>query len=130
MYQGLTPTILRQGANQSIRFYCIMALEDLYRDGDHNISVPTPVVGAFGAIAGAASVLGNTPIDVVKTRMQGHGAHRYRHTWDCIVKIWSEEGPLAFYKGMLPRLVRVGMGVAISFMLYERFMNIFNNIWP
>jgi len=28
------------------------------------------VVGVFGAIAGAASVYGNTPIDVVKTRMQ------------------------------------------------------------
>lgn len=28
------------------------------------------MVGLFGAIAGAASVYGNTPIDVVKTRMQ------------------------------------------------------------
>jgi len=45
-------------------------MKDWYRGGDPKAPVPKMVVGAFGAIAGAASVFGNTPIDVVKTRMQ------------------------------------------------------------
>lgn len=45
-------------------------LKDWYKGGDKNKSVPKLIVGAFGAVAGAASVFGNTPIDVVKTRMQ------------------------------------------------------------
>lgn len=45
-------------------------LKDRYRGGDTTKNVPKMIVGVFGAIAGAASVFGNTPIDVVKTRMQ------------------------------------------------------------
>ena len=51
--------------------------------------------GGFGAFAGAASVFGNTPIDVVKTRMQGLEASKYKSTMDCFVKIWKHEGPAA-----------------------------------
>lgn len=69
-YQGLTATIMKQGSNQAIRFFVMETLKDWYRAGDSKKPVPKLVVGAFGAIAGAASVFGNTPIDVVKTRMQ------------------------------------------------------------
>ena len=51
--------------------------------------------GLFGGIAGAASVYGNTPVDVVKTRMQGLEAKKYKNTFDCAVKIWKHEGPTA-----------------------------------
>jgi solute carrier family 25 citrate transporter 1 len=60
----------KQGSNQAIRFYVMETLKDWYRDGDPNVKVSKPIVGIFGAVAGAASVYGNTPIDVVKTRMQ------------------------------------------------------------
>lgn len=69
--------------------------KDKYRGGDPNKPVPKMVVGAFGAVAGAASVFGNTPIDVVKTRMQGLDANKYTGTMDCFVKIWKNEGPAA-----------------------------------
>lgn len=130
VYQGLTATILKQGSNQAIRFFVMETCKDYYRGGDPSKPVPKLVVGAFGAVAGAASVFGNTPIDVVKTRMQGLEASKYSSTMDCFLKIWKNEGPTAFYKGTVPRLSRVCLDVAITFMIYDSFMELFNKVWP
>lgn len=70
VYQGVVPTILKQGSNQAIRFFVMESLKNWYREGDPKKPVPVYIVGAFGALAGACSVFGNTPIDVIKTRLQ------------------------------------------------------------
>ena len=38
---------------------------------------------------------------------------------DCARKIISQEGATAFYKGTIPRLMRVAPGQGIIFMSYE-----------
>jgi len=128
-YQGLSATILKQGSNQAIRFFVMESLKDWYRGGDPNKPVNKAVTGAFGAVAGAASVFSNTPIDVVKTRMQGLDAAKYKGTLDCFIKIAKYEGFFAFYKGTIPRMGRVCLDVAITFMIYDSFMELFNTIW-
>ncbi|XP_067931881.1 putative tricarboxylate transport protein, mitochondrial [Watersipora subatra] len=129
LYKGLTATMLKQGTNQAIRFFVVESCKEWYKDGDSNKKIPKPIVGCFGALAGACSVYGNTPIDVVKTRMQGLEASKYKNTWDCAVQIFKNEGPRAFYKGTVPRLSRVCLDVAITFMIYDSFMELFNKVW-
>lgn len=129
VYQGVSATIMKQGSNQAIRFYVMETLKDWWRGGDSTKPVNKIVVGAFGAVAGAASVFGNTPIDVVKTRMQGLDAARYKSTLDCFIQIAKQEGFPAFYKGTVPRLSRVCLDVAITFMIYDSFIELFNKVW-
>jgi len=129
LYQGLTATIMKQGSNQAIRFFVMESLKDWYRDGDSSKHISKPLIGLFGAVAGAASVYGNTPIDVVKTRMQGLDAKKYKNTYDCARQIWQKEGFTAFYKGTVPRLSRVCLDVAITFMIYDSIMDLFNYVW-
>lgn len=128
VYKGLSATVLKQGSNQAIRFYVVESLREWYK-GDSGKPVPKYMVGIFGGIAGAASVFGNTPIDVVKTRMQGLEASKYKSTWDCFIKTWKNEGPFAFYKGTVPRLSRVMFDVAITFTIYDSIMDAFNYVW-
>jgi len=129
-YKGLTATMMKQGSNQAIRFYVMETCKDWYRGGDPNGKVPKLIVGLFGGFAGACSVIGNTPLDVIKTRMQSLDAKKYENTWDCAKQIMTNEGPRAFYKGTLPRMSRVVLDVAITFMIYDSFMELFNKVWP
>ncbi|CAN9501348.1 unnamed protein product [Ophioblennius macclurei] len=128
-YQGLTATVLKQGTNQAIRFYVMNSLRNWYKGDDPRKEMHPIVTAMFGATAGAASVFGNTPLDVVKTRMQGLEAHRYKNTMDCAFQILKHEGPQAFYKGTVPRLGRVCLDVAIVFVIYEEVVKLLNNVW-
>jgi len=132
-YQGITATMLKQGSNQAIRFFVMETLKEYYRKFTNKgpkDPVPVIITGIFGLTAGAASVFGNTPLDVIKTRMQSLEASKYKNTLDCAIKIMKNEGPLAFYKGTVPRLGRCCADVAITFMIYDKFIEAFNRIWP
>lgn len=55
-----------------------------------------------GAIAGVPAAFLVTPADVIKTRLQvvaRAGQTTYNGLWDAAKKIYSEEGPRAFWKG-------------------------------
>ena len=69
-YQGLTATIIKQGSNQAIRFFVYTSIKKWLQDGDNTKDIGSVKTFITGGIAGAASVFGNTPVDVVKTRMQ------------------------------------------------------------
>jgi solute carrier family 25 citrate transporter 1 len=129
IYKGVTPTILKQGSNQAMRFYVVETCKEWYQGGDPKKHVPKYMVGIFGAFAGLVSVYGNTPLDMVKTRMQGLEAAKYKNTWDCVKTVWKNEGFFAFYKGTVPRLGRVCLDVGITFMIYDSFMDLFNTFW-
>lgn len=108
-YQGVTATILKQSSNQGLRFMCFNKYKDIRtQNGKLKLSVHDSFIG--GLIAGCCSVLGNNPIDVVKTRMQGKDAGMYKNTWDCFTRVVKDEGFRGLYKGSIPRMGRVVPG--------------------
>ncbi|XP_048374853.1 tricarboxylate transport protein, mitochondrial-like [Sphaerodactylus townsendi] len=128
-YQGLTATVLKQGSNQAIRFFVMTSFRNWYLGDSPHKEMNPFVTAMFGATAGAVSVFGNTPLDVIKTRMQGLEAHKYKSTLDCAYQILKNEGPVAFYKGTIPRLGRVCLDVAIVFVIYEEVVKLLNKVW-
>lgn len=108
-YQGVTATIIKQSSNQGIRFMCFNKYKDILTDnGKIKLSVHASFIG--GLFAGCCSVLGNNPIDVVKTRMQGKEAMLYKNTLDCFLRVAREEGIRGLYKGAVARMGRVVPG--------------------
>ena len=70
VYQGLLPTMVKQGTNQMIRFFVYSNLKSWLQGEDNSVDIGAIRTFLIGGVAGAASVFGNTPVDVVKTRMQ------------------------------------------------------------
>lgn len=122
IYQGAAATAMKQGSNQGLRFMWFNEFKRVAtNDGEKKM---TPLLGLFGGMsAGCFSTLGNNPFDVVKTRMQGTQASRYKNTLDCFKQIVAKEGFSAFYAGLVPRLGRVVPGQGIIFMSFETIQN-------
>eukprot|EP00744_Colponema_vietnamica_P002336 GILI01003685.1.p1 GENE.GILI01003685.1~~GILI01003685.1.p1 ORF type:complete len:333 (+),score=91.82 GILI01003685.1:244-1242(+) len=129
VYKGLGPTIAKQGSNQAIRFFVYDKVKG-FLESFHPGKAANPLETALsGVVAGAASVIGNTPIDVIKTRMQGLHASKYKGSFDCARQILKHEGVKGFYKGTMARMGRVCADAAIVFTLYEQVMNLLDKVW-
>mmetsp|Transcript_24057 Transcript_24057/g.39799 ORF Transcript_24057/g.39799 Transcript_24057/m.39799 type:complete len:292 (-) Transcript_24057:98-973(-) len=122
IYKGVAPTIIKVSTAQATRFGIFSAIPLEQRN--------TPGKAALsGAFAGGVSVLLFQGIDVVKSRMQGLEAHKYRSTGHCIKEILANEGPMAFYKGVGPRLTRVCLEVGITMSLYGEIVKALDSVW-
>lgn len=76
-----------------------------------------------GLAAGFFAVCVGSPVDVVKSRMMGDPS--YKNTLDCFIKTLKNEGPLAFYKGFIPNLARLGSWNVIMFLTLEQVSKVF-----
>lgn len=129
IYKGVAATVMKQGTNQAVRFYVMYLLNNAYRGSDKSKAIPFYMTFVFGGIAGASSVFANTPLDVIKTRMQGVDAHKYKGVVDCAKQVYNQSGLLGFYKGTVPRLGRVCLDVAIVFTIKEQVVKFLNFVW-
>ena len=120
LYKGVLPTVIKQSSNQGIRFMTFETYKQYLTEGQDNDSLTIKQALMGGMLSGAVSCLGNNPIDMVKTRMQGIEAGQYSSTSDCIKQVLTKEGPMAFYKGVGARLMRVIPGQGIIFACYEQ----------
>ncbi|KAJ3140432.1 hypothetical protein HK101_003497 [Irineochytrium annulatum] len=124
LYKGVALTVLRQATNQAANFTVYQFLKQKLHDyqPDAGATLPAYQHLLMGFISGACGPLFNAPIDTIKTRIQKNpsnesGWKRFMNVTSGIIK---NEGWMAFYKGLTPRVLRVAPGQAITFMVYER----------
>ena len=80
-----------------------------------------------GGSAGFVEVCCMHPLDVVKTRLQiqsSTAVDRYASVTDCFKRMYRSEGPLSFYKGILPPILAETPKRAVKFFGFEQYKNI------
>eukprot|EP00884_Botryococcus_braunii_P016674 jgi/Botrbrau1/3690/Bobra.0008s0017.1 len=97
-------------------------------DGMRLTPVQSMVSGFCAAVLGPVATC---PFDVVKTRLMAQakapveGRPHYTGLLDALGKIYRQEGFLALYKGLLPRLMRIPPGQAIVWAVSDQITGFF-----
>ncbi|XP_027856861.1 mitochondrial 2-oxodicarboxylate carrier isoform X2 [Xiphophorus couchianus] len=120
--KGLTSTLGRHGVFNMIYFGFYFNVKDAIPAN------PDPTLEflrkfAIGLTSGTISSIANIPFDVAKSRIQGPqpepGAIKYRTCFQTMSLVYREEGFLALYKGLVPKIMRLGPGGGVMLLVYE-----------
>lgn len=74
----------------------------------------------MSGVSKVAAILLTYPYQVVRSRIQNHAtSHIYPNISTCIRLTYTQEGLRAFYKGLVPNLIRILPGTCVTFVVYE-----------
>ncbi|KAF2864129.1 mitochondrial carrier [Piedraia hortae CBS 480.64] len=138
MYRGLGPMLLGYLPTWAVYMTVYESVKSsLYRRSYDQTSHGKILAQVYSSVAaGCSSTLATSPIWVIKTRLMSQSGSaldatrnpwHYTSTWDAARKIYTNEGPRAFYSGLSPALLGL-THVAIQFPLYEYFKKRFTGL--
>lgn len=132
LYLGFGATLWRHGVWNLFYFGLYHNLKALIistpiqssQTNSSSIVGSVPLRLGLGFIAGSIASIANIPFDVAKSRIQGPQpkgklSRTYITTWQTISLVKREEGLAALYRGLLPKVMRLGPGGGIMLVVFE-----------
>lgn len=128
LWSGVGPTIARNGTNQMCLFTAKAQVDKTLwgkHDGDGMVLHPAQSL-VSGGLAATFGPIATGPFDVMKTRLMAQAKAppgteaKYKGFLHAGVVIFREEGIFAMWKGLLPRLMRIPPGQAITWMVADQ----------
>lgn len=134
LYNGLESTMWRHILWNAGYFGCIFQVKSLMpkpAPGNKTQAMSTDFLS--GAIGGTVGTILNTPMDVVKSRIQNSpklagSVPKYNWAWPGLATVMREEGFGALYKGFLPKVLRLGPGGGVLLVVYTAMMDWFKKM--
>lgn len=88
---------------------------------------------AAGFVGGVVGTTFNTPLDVVKSRIQSVAKvpgvqPKYAWAWPSLGVVAREEGFRALYKGYVAKILRFGPGGGVLLVVYSAVLDMFAKI--
>ncbi|KAF8332063.1 mitochondrial carrier domain-containing protein [Cantharellus anzutake] len=121
LYRGIVPTAVGVAPYVGINFAAYESLRGILTPPGRDHSVWRKLT--CGALAGSISQTLTYPFDVLRRKMQVTGLntmdYKCNSAFDVIRSILYTEGPLGFYRGIWPNLLKVAPSIATSFYTYE-----------
>lgn len=122
LYRGWGITVMREVPFTVIQFPMWEGMKRWAAQRDGRISATAIESAVFGSVAGGVAAGLTTPLDVLKTRMML--AKDKVSAGSLLGKIYREEGPKAFFKGVGPRVTWISIGGAVFLGSYQWASNL------
>lgn len=137
LWRGLGPTLYRDVPFSAIYFTAYETLKRSLTGGsglgerrvsaqgeDHSHSNEFAVAFVSGASAGILAAFLTHPFDLVKTRRQALSSApapsiRPQSTWTLLRQVYKREGPHGLFRGMSPRIAKVGPACGVMIGSFE-----------
>lgn len=127
LWRGGTATVVRNSFTGAVRFTIYDKAVGLVATQTQQSPKDSCVALAAGFIAGAVTTVLNQPIDTVKTHMGAdvvlNESPKYRSNLHCAQHILHTRGVHGFTAGLGARLVKISVGQAIIFAVYNRLQS-------
>ncbi|KAM9148255.1 mitochondrial 2-oxodicarboxylate carrier isoform 2-T2 [Pangshura tecta] len=111
--KGLTATLGRHGVFNMVYFGFYFNVKNIIPVNEEPTLEFLRKFG-IGLVSGTIASIINIPFDVAKSRIQGPqpepGEIKYRTCFKTMATVYKEEGFLALYKGLVPKIMRLGPG--------------------
>ena len=120
--KGVTATMSRNGIFNMVYFGFYHSVKNIVPAYENHKKEFARKV-AIGFTSGTLACFVNIPFDVAKSRIQGPqpqpGVIKYKSTLGSVFIVYREEGFRALYKGLVPKVMRLGPGGAIMLLVFE-----------
>lgn len=118
-FRGNGLNVIKVGPESAIKFYTYEMLKNVIGDSNGD----TGILGRLtaGGLAGAVAQTSIYPMDLIKTRLQTYSSDRgsVPNIGKLARDILTQEGPRAFYKGLIPSLLGIVPYAGIDLAAYE-----------
>lgn len=128
LYNGFEATLWRHIVWNAGYFGCIFQVRARLPDPgtDAQKKMANDLVAGF--VGGVAGTTLNTPLDVVKSRIQsvqrGAVGAKYGWAWPSLGVVAREEGVRALYKGYVAKILRFGPGGGVLLVVYSAVLDL------
>ncbi|KAI6219547.1 hypothetical protein M3Y99_01652500 [Aphelenchoides fujianensis] len=123
LYLGFSATLYRHGIWNMSYFGIYHNVKYLIPDERTNPVGNIALRLLLGFASGTIASVANIPFDVAKSRIQSlpptAPQQKFHGTWQTIALIRKEEGVAALYRGLVPKVMRLGPGGGIMLLTYD-----------